>query len=267
MSAPRNAVARRGWLPFATGLLSLGCVLGLWEWTGHSGNSALAAILPPPSQFLDAIAQSDFRIGLGSQAESVYASVFSTFVRVFVGMALAFVTAILTGALLSLSRVAAWSVGPILRLLAPIAPIAWIPTAIVVFGIGNTTAVFIVFMGVYFILTIATLAEIERVPREFLTVAGNLGANAPQRWFWVVLPAILPGVFTLLRTNFIAAWMAVLVAEMVGLRDGLGAIIMMGRNLFNNDLIMFGMVVIGLSGFLVDKLLGFIGRRILWWRV
>ena len=63
----------------------------------------------------------------------------------------------------------------------------------------------------------------------------------------MTLPAVLPGVFTLLRMNFIAAWMAVLVAEMVGLRDGLGAIMMMGRNLFNNDLIMFGMLLIGVS--------------------
>ena len=83
----------------------------------------------------------------------------------------------------------------------------------------------------------------------------------------MVLPSIFPGVFTLLRTNFIAAWMAVLVAEMVGLRDGLGAIIMMGRNLFNNDLIMFGMLVIGLSGFVVDRTLAFIGNKVLWWRV
>ena len=139
--------------------------------------------------------------------------------------------------------------------------------AIVVFGINNGTAVFIVFMGVYFILTIGTLAEIRRVPEEYITVSGNLGASKWQRWVWVVFPAILPGVFTLLRTNFIAAWMAVLVAEMVGMRDGLGAIIMMGRNLFNNELIMFGMLIIGVSGFLVDRILAFIGKRILWWRV
>jgi len=122
-------------------------------------------------------------------------------------------------------------------------------------------------MGVYFVLTLATLNEIHRIPREFATVAGNLGAGPFQRWIWVTLPAILPGVFMLLRTNFIAAWMAVLVAEMVGLRDGLGAIIMMGRNLFNNELIIFGMVVIGVSGFVVDRLLQFIGDRVLWWRV
>jgi NitT/TauT family transport system permease protein len=169
--------------------------------------------------------------------------------------------------LLSLSQTATWCLSPILYVLAPIAPIAWIPTAIVVFGITNVTAVFIVFMGVYFILTIATLAEIRRIPEEFLTIADNLGASPLSRWIRVVLPAVLPGVFTLLRTNFIAAWMAVLVAEMVGLRDGLGAIIMMGRNLFNNDLIMFGMAIIGVSGFLVDRLLSLIATRLLWWRI
>ncbi|HUG25804.1 ABC transporter permease [Piscinibacter sp.] len=252
--------------PLIVGVLSVGTVLGAWELAGLRGG-ALASVLPPPSQFLRSVAESNFRIGLGSQAASVTQSLMATFLRVFVGMGVAFVAAILTGALLSLSRIATWSLSPILQLLAPIAPIAWIPTAIVVFGISDVTAIFIVFMGVYFILTLATLAEIRRIPPEFHTVAGNLGATPLQRWLWVTLPAILPGVFVLLRTNFIAAWMAVLVAEMVGLRDGLGAIIMMGRNLFNNELVMFGMVVIGLTGFIVDRLLQLIGQRVLWWRV
>lgn len=252
--------------PYVVGMLSVALLLGAWELAGARGG-ALSSVLPPPSQFLRSIAESDFRIGLGSQAATVTQSLMATFLRVFVGMGIAFVAAILTGALLSLSQLATWSLSPILQLLAPIAPIAWIPTAIVVFGINDVTAIFIVFMGVYFILTLATLAEIRRIPTEFHTVAANLGATPGQRWLWVTLPAILPGVFVLLRTNFIAAWMAVLVAEMVGLRDGLGAIIMMGRNLFNNELVMFGMVVIGLTGFVVDRLLQLIGNRLLWWRV
>jgi NitT/TauT family transport system permease protein len=183
------------------------------------------------------------------------------------GMAIAFLAAIITGAILSLSCFATWCINPVLYLLAPIAPIAWIPTAIIVFGISNITAIFIVFMGVYFILTIGTLAEIARVPREFLTISGNLGASATEQWIRVILPAIMPGVFTLLRANFIAAWMAVLVAEMVGLNDGLGAIIMMGRNLFNSDLIMLGMVIIGVSGFVVDRILLLISEHLIWWRI
>jgi NitT/TauT family transport system permease protein len=253
--------------PILVGLTSVASVLVVWELAGAYGDSPLTIILPPPSRFLATVAESGFKIGLGSQAATVYQSIFSTFLRVFSGMAIAFFAAILTGALLSLSKTASWIFSPLLQLLAPIAPIAWIPTAIILFGLSNVTAIFIVFMGVFFILTLATLAEIQRIPEEFLTVAGNLGANRGQQWVWVVIPAVLPGVFTLLRTNFIAAWMAVLVAEMVGLRDGLGAIIMMGRNLFNNELIMFGMLVIGISGYAVDRVLVLIGRRLLWWRV
>lgn len=258
-----NAEAVKG---AAVGTAFVAALIGAWEWLGASGDTALTAVLPPPSQFFQTIIESGFKVGLGAQAAPVWDSALSTLWRVFVGMAIAFVLAVLSGALLSLSKVATWCLRPVLHTLAPIAPIAWIPTAIVVFGISNVTAIFIVFMGVYFILTIATLAEIERVPPEYLTVADNLGASPFERWIYVVLPAILPGVFTLLRTNFIAAWMAVLVAEMVGLRDGLGAIIMMGRNLFNNELIMFGMVIIGVTGFLVDKVLALIGARLLWWR-
>ncbi|MFC0243798.1 ABC transporter permease [Rhodopseudomonas telluris] len=254
-------------VPTLVGAASLAMMVGLWEYVGTRDGSALATVLPPPSRFIAAVASSGFRIGLGSQAVPLSQSIVSTLLRVFAGMSIAFIAAVLTGALLSLSRVATWCLSPILYVLAPIAPIAWIPTAIVIFGISNVTAVFIVFMGVYFILTIATLAEIKRIPTEFLTIADNLGASPFSRWLRVVLPAVLPGVFTLLRTNFIAAWMAVLVAEMVGLRDGLGAIIMMGRNLFNNDLIMFGMAIIGVSGFVVDRLLSVISGRLLWWRI
>lgn len=256
-------IASKGTL---VGVAFVATLVGIWELIGVSGGAAITAVLPPPSQFLTTIAESGFKVGLGAQASPVWLSIVSTFYRVFVGMAIAFGLAILSGAILSLSPFATWCLKPVLHILAPIAPIAWIPTAIVVFGISNITAFFIVFMGVYFILTIATLAEIERVPKEYITLAENLGASPTERWVFVTLPAILPAVFMLLRTNFIAAWMAVLVAEMVGLRDGLGAIIMMGRNLFNNELIMFGMVIIGVTGFLVDRLLFLIGRRLLWWR-
>ena len=253
--------------PIIVGSVSLVVIVGVWKFVGRQEGVALTSVMPPPSVFLASIAENNFRIGLGSRAGSIFESVSSTLFRVFAGMAVAFGLAVITGAVLSLSRIATWILSPVIYLLAPIAPIAWIPIAIVVFGIGNVTAIFIVFMGVYFILTIATLAEIKRLPEEFHIVAQNLGASAFQRWFYVVVPAVLPGVFVLLRTNFLAAWMAVLVAEMVGLRDGLGAIIMMGRNLFNSELIMFGMLTIGICGFVVDKLLQLIGRSLLWWRV
>ncbi len=268
MPAPairREADAPR-FAPTIVGAASLLLLIGAWEVIGRSPESPLASVMPPPSVFLQTVAESGFRIGMGSQAVSVYQSVLSTLFRVFAGMGIAYALAIVTGGLISLSRWADWILSPILQLLAPIAPIAWVPVAIVLFGIGNLTAIFIVFMGVYFALTIATLAEIRRIPQQFRTVASNLGATPMQQWLHVTFPAVLPGVFMLLRTNFIAAWMSVLVAEMVGLRDGIGAIIMMGRNLFNADLIMFGILIIGVCGFVIDRLLALIQHRLLWWQ-
>ncbi len=247
------------------GAASVVVLLVAWEALGRREDSALASVMPPPSVFLAEVAETEFRIGLGKNAPTVAQCVASTLLRVFAGMAASLLLALATGALLSLSKTARWVLSPIINLLAPIAPIAWVPMALVLFGITNEAAVFVVFMGVYFVLTLATLAEIRRVPGPYHALAENFGVSRWQQWWFVTLPAVLPGVFTLLRVNFMAAWMSVLVAEMVGLRDGIGAVLMMGRNLFNNNLIMFGMVLIGACGFLIDWLLGLCQRKLLWW--
>ena len=84
---------------------------------------------------------------------------------------------------------------PLVRILAPVAPVAWIPLALVLFGIGNQTAIFIVFMGVFFTLTIAVVRAIEVVPANIINSAKTLGATKYQIWYKVIFPAILPNVF------------------------------------------------------------------------
>ncbi|MBE9061380.1 ABC transporter permease [cf. Phormidesmis sp. LEGE 11477] len=254
-------------LPIGCGLLSCGLFIGVWEIVGRDSANAITQVLPPPSQFLPVLLESDFKVGLGAQSATIYQSVAVTLIRVSVGMAIAFVGSILCGLLISLSKWSELFILPLLGLIAPIAPIAWVPLALVVFGVSNLTAIFIVFMGVFFTLTIATVAEIKRVPENLLMTAQNLGGSSFNRWRWVIVPAVLPGVFTLLRLNFIAAWMAVLAAEMTGLRDGLGTVVMTGRNLFNSDLILLGICIIGITGFTVDRLLLMIQRRFFWWQV
>ena len=136
---------------------------------------------------------------------------------------------------------------PIVRGLAPIAPIAWIPLGIVLFGIGNPTAIFVVFMGVFFILTISTVAAVGGVDQRLIKTARSFGASKTQVWTRVIFPAVLPQVFTMLRINFFAAWMAVLAAEMVGLKNGLGMMIILGREMFNTNLILLGMCMVGID--------------------
>jgi NitT/TauT family transport system permease protein len=239
-------------------IISIIVLLGLWEISGLV-HWKYVKIFPPPSHFLKDLAMNDFKIGLGSQSAGIPSF------RVFAGLGIGFILALCAGMAISMSVWVKRFVMPVVELLAPIAPIAWIPLALVIFGIGNQTAIFIVFMGVFFMLTIATVKAIETVPDHLLNVARTLGAKKWQLWRHVIFPYILPSVFTILRINFIAAWMAVLAAEMTGLRDGLGAIIMNGRNLFDNNLILLGMSLIGVSGFIIDSILKYIQKKFFWW--
>jgi NitT/TauT family transport system permease protein len=182
------------------------------------------------------------------------------------GLAIGFVAAVATGIAVSLSKWASAAVLPIVRGLAPIAPIAWIPVGIVAFGIGNPTAIFVVFTGVYFLLTLSTVASVQSVDPRLVKTARTFGASRAQVWTWVIFPAVLPQVFTMLRINFFAAWMAVLAAEMVGLKNGVGMIVILGREMFNPNLIMLGICIIGVTGYMVDALLLFIQRKVLWWK-
>jgi len=137
---------------------------------------------------------------------------------------------------------------------------------IILFGIGNPTAVFVVFTGVYFLLTLSTVAAVQSVDQRLIKTARTFGASRSQVWAWVIFPAVLPQVFTMLRINFFAAWMAVLAAEMVGLKNGVGMIVILGREMFNPNLIMLGICIIGVTGYAVDALLLFVQRKILWWK-
>jgi NitT/TauT family transport system permease protein len=212
-------------------------VIAIWEIAAANGWSG-AVLFPPPSSFLRYAIESDFRVGFGGDAMPIPFAIVVSALRVLVGLAIGFAAAIATGILISASGAFADMVMPLVRGLAPIAPIAWIPLAIVLFGIGNPTAIFVVFMGVYFILTISTVAAVNAVDQRLI----------------------------MLRINFFAAWMAVLAAEMVGVKNGLGMMIILGREMFNTKLILLGMCMVGATGYLVDALLVQIQRRILWWQ-
>jgi NitT/TauT family transport system permease protein len=240
-------------------------LVGLWELAAARGWMTVT-LFPPPSSFVKYAIESDFRVGFGKDGMTIAASIVASTFRVVAGLFLGFIAAVATGILVSMSKWASAAVLPIVRGLAPIAPIAWIPIGIMVFGIGNPTAVFVVFTGVYFLLTLSTVAAVQSVDARLVKTARTFGASRKQVWAYVIFPAVLPQVFTMLRINFFAAWMAVLAAEMVGLKNGVGMIVILGREMFNPNLIMLGICVIGVTGYLVDALLLLVQRKVLWWK-
>jgi NitT/TauT family transport system permease protein len=249
----------------AAALLPWLVLVGLWELAAARGWMS-TTLFPPPSSFIRYAIESDFRVGFGQEGMTIWVAIVASAWRVMMGLMLGFVAAVATGIAVSMSWLVSAAVLPIVRGLASIAPIAWIPIGIVVFGIGNPTAIFVVFTGVYFLLTLSTVAAVQSVDPRLIKTARTFGASRRQIWAHVIFPAVLPQVFTMLRINFFAAWMAVLAAEMVGLKNGVGMIVILGREMFNPNLIMLGICIIGVTGYAVDALLLLIQRKVLWWK-
>ncbi|MEZ0356019.1 ABC transporter permease [Mycobacterium sp. SA01] len=253
-------------------LASVALFGGIWELAWLMG-WAPELLLPPPHIFLQHFSsQAKFfdTSTIGAQQASpivaVATTVLATVLRVLAGLGLGFLASLITGVLISQFLTVRGLVLPTITLLAPISPIAWLPVAIFLFGIGNGPAVFMVFIGVYFVMTLATIALINDVPATYINVARTMGASQRQILFQVVLPSILPGLLQSLRLNLFAAWMVVLLAEAVGVGSGLGQVVMLARNTFNSSLVFFTMTVIGISGYLLDMGFRQLQSRLLWWQ-
>jgi NitT/TauT family transport system permease protein len=252
-------------------LLSIGLFAAIWEvlaWAGHVNT----LILPPPHQFLAEIAnQEQFlmpQIGVERTGANFVAltAIVATLKRVLSGLALGFIAALTFGSLASYFKLFGKLTLPMVTLLAPIAPVAWIPLAILAFGIGDGAAIFVVFIGIFFILSLATVNSIQKVDQTYINTAKVLGASRWQILRHIVIPAIIPDLFVILRMNLFGAWMAVLAAEMVGVNTGLGAIVMVGRQMFNAKLMFLGMAIIGVVGYLLDAGFAQVQKRVLWWK-
>jgi len=256
---------RRSDLRSVGGLVAAWLLLGTaWELGARLG-VLNAAILPPPSQFIPYLIATSGSVGLGVNKVSYAQSLVETVIRVAAGFGLGIGTGLGVGTLLSALPWARVIGVPIAQILAPIAPIAWIPLAIVLFGTGDGAAVFVVFMGVAASMTLATVAALGGVPAEYIKSARSLGSSGWRLWLRVILPAAAPGVATAIRLSFFAAWMSVLAGEMAGINSGLGSLVILGQQEFQMKLVMAGLVTIGILGFGFDRLLLVLRTRLLWW--
>ncbi|PJI54865.1 ABC transporter permease [Methylobacterium radiotolerans] len=263
---------RTGWM-----LVSVGCFAGLWELLWALG-IADAKLLPPPHIFLGNLAEQArffntaqrWQIGTGmntgpSPAMAVLITVLASTGRVLAGLALAASLSILVGVGIRYFKLFERLTLPTITLLAPVSPIAWLPVAIFMFGIGNAPAIFMVFIALFFTMVLSTIQQIDGVNRNYINVARTMGATKRQIYARVIVPAILPGLLAVLRLNLFGAWMVVLVAEATGVGYGLGQVIMLARNTFNPSLVFFTITLIGLLGFAFDLLFRLVQRRLLYW--
>jgi NitT/TauT family transport system permease protein len=152
-------------------------------------------------------------------------------------------------------RLARQALLPTINFLRSLSPLAWIPFAILWFGIGDTPSIFLIFLAAFPPLAISVAAAVAHVPTVYFRLGREYGWTGPALLLRVTLPAITPQLITALRVAAGISWVVVVAAEMIAGRDGLGFMIWDARNGLRTDLLVCGMIVIGLIGVLLDQAL------------
>jgi NitT/TauT family transport system permease protein len=173
--------------------------------------------------------------------------------RVTWGYLLAVTFAIPVGLVLGWYRRGELAFGPLLQILRPISPLAWIPISILWLGVGDLAAVFLIFLASFLALTVATLNAVHNIDDTHLRAGRNFGLSEAQLVLRVLCPAVMPRLGVALRITLGIAWLVVVAAEMIAVRSGLGFLIVDARNAGNRyDLVLGGMALIGIIGLMLD---------------
>jgi NitT/TauT family transport system permease protein len=185
--------------------------------------------------------------------------------RVYGAFLLAAALALPTGMLIGRLRIVKELLEPTLQVLRPVPVTAWLPLSMILFGLGPQSAFFLVALGAFYPILVNTVFAVRSVEPRLFEAALMLGVSQAQLFPKVVLPASLPGIFTGLRLGLGFAWVVIVVGEMTGVQTGLGAMIMDARQLSRTEIVIAGMIVIGIVGFLSDQAVQLVGRRMLAW--
>ncbi len=244
-AAPANNLRRPAlrlaaiFLPLAVGALLL------LAWHGAVRISG-SDIFPTPKQVLLGL------IELAQQGLLIKYVVASLF-RVTWGFGLAVLAGVPLGLSLGWFRFAFVALNPFIQILRPISPIAWIPVAILWFGVKDTAPIFLIFLASVFPITVSAMAAVMNMQQVYLRAAQNFGLRGLPLFRRVILPAALPQIITGLRIALGVAWLVVVAAEMIAVNSGLGFLIIDARNAGNRyDLVVAGVVLIGTIGVGLD---------------
>jgi ABC-type nitrate/sulfonate/bicarbonate transport system permease component len=174
-------------------------------------------------------------------------------------------TAIPLGIAMGWWRLVYNQVNPIMEILRPIPPLAWIPLSILWFGIGDEQNEFIIFLGMFFPILVNTIVGVKNIDPNLVRAARSLGAPEHKVLLRVVLKGALPQIITGVRIGLGVGWMALVAAELVGANSGLGFLINDARSMLRTDIITVGMLAIGIVGFLIDTAIRALSRRLMPW--
>ena len=147
------------------------------------------------------------------------------------------------------------AVNPLIQILRPISPIAWMPLAVIWFGVSNAAPIFLIFLASFFPIVVGAMNGVRNVPPMYMQAGVNFGLTPFQMMRRIVVPAVLPRIAVALRVAFGVAWVVLVAAEMIAVNSGLGYLIIDARNAGKRyDLVVAGILMIGLLGLILDTM-------------
>jgi ABC-type nitrate/sulfonate/bicarbonate transport system permease component len=236
------------------GAIGIAALLAVWQAMSSAYN--LQLILPPPLAVarttLDTLTLNTDRWLYGP---NIYEHLAASFVRAISGFAIASALAIPLGLLVGRLRTVREYVDPVIRSLYPIPGIAWIPLAILWFGLGNTAVVFVVFVAEFFPLYFNTEAGARNINPVLVDAARCFGAKRLTLLRRVILPASIPYIITGMRIALGGAWRMIVAGEMLASQSGIGSVLMESRYQFRATDLMMAMILISVVGYTTERLI------------
>ncbi len=232
-------------------------ILAVWEAADLAG--MLHAYTLPP---LGTIAATTIQyIQNGTLLNNIAVSL----VRVLEGFAIALVAGFVLGVLVSVFPNFEIFTDLVIQILRPIPPIAWIPLAILWFGIGQSSKVFIIFLGAFFPIFVNTVDGIRNIDNRYYELASVYEVPKAEMIRGIIIPGALPYIMTGIRLGLGNAWVCVVAAEMIGATSGVGFMLADGRSLSRPDVVILGMLIVGIFGKLMDDILKKLREKLITW--
>lgn len=181
---------------------------------------------------------------------------FASLRRVIIGFLIGAAVAIPVGFLIGMSRTAMLAINPLIQILKPVSPLAWLPIALAIFNVADPSAIFVIFITSLWSTMINTALGVGSVPRDYLNVAQMLEMPIWKQIIKIILPASLPYIFTGLRISLGVAWLVIVAVEMLTGGIGIGFFVWDEWSRLNLSSVFLAVFVIGLTGLILDYLLG-----------
>ena len=220
-------------------------------------------LLPSPFQVLTAF----FRLlKEGYNEVPLWIHLGASFKRLFLALSLAISTAVPLGLLSGYFSKVEAIIDSVVEFYRPLPPLAYYTLLILWFGIDDKSKVILLFLAAFAPIYLACVSAVSKINQNYILSAKSLGANQKKVFFKIVLPASLPEIFTGIRTAFGVSYTTLVSAEMIAATSGIGWMVLDAANFLKSDVIFVGIIIMGITGVLIDSVLRYLEKKIVYWK-